>query len=80
MTTSTLRKVSGDRFVRYRNLVDTLYFLDWNPVTTEQVLKSNDDFFVYAGSKALTEREMLKFAESHPEIDITTSEFTSYSK
>jgi len=49
---------------------------DWNEVTKEQVLDgthgADDAMWVYAASKAVAERELWKFADAHPEVDITT--------
>lgn len=51
---------------------------DWNEVTKEQVLDgthgADDAMWVYAASKAVAERELWKFADAHPEVDITTSQ------
>lgn len=49
---------------------------DWNPVTREQVLSGEHDsdaFWVYGAVKTIAERELWKFADVHPEVDITTS-------
>lgn len=46
---------------------------DWNPVTLEQGLDpSADAVMVYAAEKTLAERFVWKFAEQHPNIDVTT--------
>ena len=51
------------------------HFQDWNPATKEDVLAGDKDpFYVYAASKAIAERSLWEWAESHPEIDVTTSE------
>jgi len=48
---------------------------DWNEATREEVLDGtheNDGMWVYCASKAIAERELWKFADAHPEVDITT--------
>ena len=45
-------------------------------MTKESVLDGtheNDGLWVYSASKAIAERELWKFADAHPEVDITTS-------
>lgn len=50
--------------------------IDWNPLTREIALTpGTDPMWVYATTKTLAEREIWKFAEEHPEVDITTSMF-----
>ncbi|KAF7798667.1 hypothetical protein EIP86_009891 [Pleurotus ostreatoroseus] len=46
---------------------------DWNPVTLEQGLDpSADPFTVYIAEKTFAERFVWKFADEHPNVDITT--------
>ena len=47
--------------------------IDWNPATKEQVLAGGQSpIWVYSAAKTIAEQEVWKFAEAHPEIDITT--------
>lgn len=48
-----------------------MIIIDWNPVTYEDALKGNA-LEAYSASKALSEREVWKFADAHPEIETTT--------
>ncbi|KAH8114399.1 NAD(P)-binding protein [Phellopilus nigrolimitatus] len=46
---------------------------DWNPATREQVLDGkHHPLWVYSGAKTISEQEVWKFADEHPEVDITT--------
>jgi len=47
----------------------------WNPATKEQVLDGSYDHlpgWIYAAVKTLAEKEIWKYAEDHPDVDITT--------
>ena len=49
---------------------------DWNDVTVEQVLdgsRDSDPIWIYGAVKTIAEQQLWKFADEHPEIDITTS-------
>lgn len=47
---------------------------DFNPATVEETLSGkHNPFWVYCAVKALSERAVWKFADEHPEIDISTS-------
>lgn len=55
-----------------------LCILDWNNVTREEALDpSAHPIFVYSASKALAEKEIWKFAEAHPDINVTTRQSLS---
>ncbi|KLO12866.1 NAD(P)-binding protein [Schizopora paradoxa] len=48
---------------------------DWNDVTVEQVLDGSRDsnpIWIYGAVKTIAEQALWKFADEHPEIDITT--------
>ncbi|KLO10740.1 NAD(P)-binding protein [Schizopora paradoxa] len=67
---TALADITSDFYAR-RTHADT----DWNEVTKESVLDGtheNDALCVYSASKAIAERELWKFADAHPEVDITT--------
>ena len=63
----------------YENIV--LTEKDWNPATKETALddiENQNEFHIYGVAKTVAERELWKFADAHPEVDITTSELTFY--
>ncbi len=48
-------------------------------MTVEQVLDGSHDseaFWIYGAVKTIAEQELWKFADEHPEIDVTTSAFS----
>ncbi|KLO12865.1 NAD(P)-binding protein [Schizopora paradoxa] len=48
---------------------------DWNDATAEQVLDgshASNIFWIYGAVKTLAEQQLWKFADEHPEIDVTT--------
>ncbi|THH07413.1 hypothetical protein EW145_g3401 [Phellinidium pouzarii] len=46
---------------------------DWNPATREQVLDGkHHSLWVYCGAKTISEQEVWKYADEHPEVDITS--------
>ncbi|KAH7920152.1 NAD(P)-binding protein [Leucogyrophana mollusca] len=45
---------------------------DWNPVTKEEAIQSNDSFVAYSAAKTYAERAVWQYAEEHKTIDITT--------
>ena len=48
---------------------------DWGPTTEEEALASeHEPFWVYCTAKVVSEKEVWKFAEAHPQMDVTTSE------
>ena len=47
--------------------------IDWNPVTKEDVLHSDDKYVIYAASKKYAELAVWEWAEAHPDVDVTTS-------
>ena len=48
---------------------------DWNPSTVEQDLDgTRDPGFIYSAAKTAAEREVWKFADEHPDVDVTTCE------
>lgn len=54
------------------------FCLDWNPMSLEAArAPGTNHVVVYGAAKTLAEREIWKFAEEHPEIDVTTSAFPS---
>lgn len=72
LTSSWVTSIDYDRpeviFSDYRYTVD-----DWNPATREETLSGKHDLaYAYCASKTIAERELWKFADVHPEIDITT--------
>ena len=46
--------------------------LDWRKVSKEDVKPDSPKSYVYAASKTLAERAAWDFAESHPDLDLTT--------
>ena len=46
---------------------------DWNPVTEEHALASGNGILVYSVAKTQAEQALWKFAEGHPELNLTTS-------
>ena len=46
---------------------------DWNPLTEEQALALGSGTLVYTVAKTQAERALWKFAEEHPEVNLTTS-------
>ena len=51
-----------------------LLSIDWNPVTKEDALHSNDKIVIYAASKKYAELAVWEWAEAHPHVDVTTSQ------
>lgn len=47
---------------------------DWNPYTVEDALTTDSPFVVYCTVKSYSEKALWKFAEEHPELNLTTSE------
>ena len=45
---------------------------DWNSLTEESVLSSGDALLVYTVAKTQAEQALWKFAEEHPELNLTT--------
>ena len=45
---------------------------DWNPLTEERALDSGNGLLVYSVAKAQAEKALWKFAEGHPELNLTT--------
>lgn len=46
---------------------------DWNGIIREQALEKGRELdFIYSASKGLAEKEVWKFADEHPDINITT--------
>lgn len=80
VVTSSVITTQGKR--KHEFLCDDIVLTetDWNPATIEtasEVVKSQNLFEVYGTAKTVAERELWKFADAHPEIDITTSEHCS---
>jgi nucleoside-diphosphate-sugar epimerase len=49
---------------------------DWNGITQEQALEQGrDPGYIYSASKSLAEQEVWKFADEHPDINVTTGQF-----
>ena len=46
---------------------------DWNPVTKEDGLESDEKQVTYAASKKYAELAVWEWAEAHPDVDVTTS-------
>ena len=46
---------------------------DWNPLTEEHALASGSGVLVYTVAKTQAEQGLWKFAEEHPELNLTTS-------
>ena len=47
---------------------------DWGPTTEEEALASEHEaYWIYCTGKAVSEKEVWKFAETHPQMDVTTS-------
>ena len=70
-------KVTEDRRsqfnVPHSNKTD-LYFIEWLPVTREDVLSNPDvdPLTVYSAEKALSEKAVWEFADAHPHVELTT--------
>ena len=54
------------------HLVSFFPMLDWRKVSKEDVKPDTPNWDVYAASKTLAERAAWDFAESHPDLDLTT--------
>ena len=47
---------------------------DWCPTTEEEALASeHEPLWNYCTGKVITEKEVWKFADAHPQMDVTTS-------
>jgi hypothetical protein len=73
-------KAVGDRMSGaciYANLV----FLDWNPQTEEDGKKLGlHPWCIHTAARVIAERELWKFSDANPDIDVTSSTFSpSYS-
>lgn len=80
VVTSSVITTQGKR--KHEFLYDDIVLTeaDWNPASIEtalEVVKNQNLFEIYGTAKTVAERELWKFAEAHPEIDITTSEYCS---
>ena len=51
----------------------TYFSVDWNPVTKEDALLSDNKHIIYAASKKYAELAVWEWAEAHPDVDVTTS-------
>ena len=47
----------------------------WNSLTEEAALDSGDGVLVYTVSKTQAEKDLFKFAEEHPELNLTSGTF-----
>ena len=47
-------------------------FADWNPVTKENALHSGEKWVIYEAAKKYAELAVWEWAESHPDVDVTT--------
>ena len=45
---------------------------DWNPLSEEHALASGNGMLVYSVAKTQAEKALWKFAEEHPELNLTT--------
>ncbi|KAK1222035.1 hypothetical protein PQX77_015134 [Marasmius sp. AFHP31] len=45
---------------------------DWNPITIEEALKSNELLLVYAAGKKHAELTVWEWADAHPEVEVAT--------
>ena len=61
--------------VPYFGISDQNILSDWNDVTREKALDPSvkNPFLVYYASKTLAEKAVWESADSHPNIDVTTS-------
>lgn len=74
ITSSSVSALNPDRLEDMYDSSKVLSESDWNQTTREQALKEeHDDMWVYMAAKTAAEREVWAFADTHPEIDITTS-------
>jgi hypothetical protein len=48
--------------------------VDWNPITKEQALASNDFMTIYAASKKYAELSIWEWADKHPDVEMTVRE------
>lgn len=81
---------AGVKHISFIGTVGTLYDLstpvikaplsdkDWNPLTEEYVLSLGDATLVYTVGKTQGEQALWKFAEEHPELNLTGG--TSWAK
>ena len=55
-----------------RDTTSSRVLIDWNPATKEAALSGErDPAWIYSAAKTVAEQEVWKFADEHPEIDIT---------
>jgi hypothetical protein len=47
----------------------------WNSLTEEAALDSGDGLLVYSVAKTQAEQALFKFAEEHPELNLTSGMF-----
>ena len=47
----------------------------WNSLTEEAALDSSDGLLVYTVAKTQAEQALFKFAEEHPELNLTSGTF-----
>lgn len=74
ITSSSVSALNPDRLEDMYDSSKVLSERDWNQTTREQALKEeHDGMWVYMAAKTAAERELWTFADTHPEIDITTS-------
>lgn len=56
------------------------YFSDWVPITKEQAYEAGaNPFVLYIAEKKYAEQAVLKYAEEHPEMDITICKLSFHS-
>jgi nucleoside-diphosphate-sugar epimerase len=76
--------VKGTAYRDYRTLFPSDFFcnqelnnvhllIDWNPVTKEDALHTDNKFVVYSASKKYAELAVWEWAQAHPHVDVTTS-------
>lgn len=55
-----------------------MIYADWNTVTVEEALAPGaNPLTVYGAEKTLAEKFAWKFADEHPEVEITTCPYTN---
>jgi hypothetical protein len=52
-------------------------WVDWNPITKEEILSGVDKMGTYSGTKTFAERAVWDFAAEHPDINVTVCKHTS---
>ena len=69
-------KVVGDTVERVTCIHTNLVLLDWNPQTEEDGKKLGmHPWCLHTAARVIAERELWKFSDANPDIDVTSSKF-----